>query len=161
MAIVGHRHCGRKRIEFSDRRPKLGLMKPGHDSGWMWTEAIRMLDEADRISHRFFRVHQPGHAGGAWEPPVDVYETDAGWTVIAALPGVPPDRIRYRLDGDMLDVVGERTVPRECAHGLIRRKEVPHGRFVRRLRFRFTPQAITRAELKDGCLILLLSKPTT
>lgn len=127
----------------------------------MWSEAVRMLDEADRISQQFFRVQPSEYAAGAWEPPVDVYETDDDWTVLVALPGVPAERIRYRLDGDTLDVVGERAVPRECSHGVIRRKEVPHGRFARALRFRFTPQAITRAVLKDGCLILTLSKPTT
>lgn len=136
-------------------------MRSRHVSSWMWSEAVRMLDEADRISQQFFRIQQSEYAAGAWEPPVDVYETDGNWTVLVALPGVPAERIRYRLDGDILDVVGERSVPQECAHGLIRRKEVPHGRFARRLRFRFTPQEITRAVLKDGCLILTLSKPTT
>ncbi len=127
----------------------------------MWSEAVRMLDEADRISQQFFRVQQNEHAAGAWEPPVDVYETDTEWTVLVALPGVPAERIRYRLDGDVLDVVAERRVPQECAQGLIRRKEVPHGRFARRLQFRLSPREIIRATLKDGCLILTLSKPTT
>lgn len=120
-----------------------------------------MLDEADRISQRFFRVQGEEHPAGVWEPPVDVYETEADWTVLVALPGVPADRIRYRLDGDSLDVVGERSVPNECADGLIRRKEVPHGRFARRLRFRAAPVEITRATLKDGCLILTLRKSNT
>ena len=136
-------------------------MKSRHVSTWMWSEAVRMLDEADRISQQFFRVRQNEYAAGAWEPPVDVYETDADWTVLVALPGVPRERIRYRLDGDVLDVVAERSVPVECTQGLIRRKEVPHGRFARRLQFRYTPLEITRAVLKDGCLILTLSKPTT
>lgn len=127
----------------------------------MWSEAVRMLDEADRISQQFFRVQAEEHAAGAWEPPVDVYETESDWTVLVALPGVPSERIRYRLDGDSLDVVGERSVPLECADGLIRRKEVPHGRFARRLRFRAPPMEITRAILKDGCLILTLRKPNT
>lgn len=136
-------------------------MNTRHVSAWMWSEAVRMLDEADRISQQFFRVQQTEYAAGAWEPPVDVYETDIDWTVLIALPGVPPERIRYRLEGDVLEVVGERSVPKECSQGLIRRKEVPHGRFARRLRFRFAPREITRAVLKDGCLVLSLSKPTT
>jgi HSP20 family molecular chaperone IbpA len=127
----------------------------------MWSEAVRMLDEADRISQQFFRVQEREDCAGAWEPPVDVYETDAEWTVLIALPGVPSERVRYRLDGDCLDVVGERALPAECSEGVIRRKEVPHGRFARRLRFRVPPQEITRAKLKDGCLILMLRKPTT
>jgi HSP20 family molecular chaperone IbpA len=136
-------------------------MNSRHVSAWMWSEAVRMLDEADRISQQFFRVQQTEYAAGAWEPPVDVYETEADWTVLVALPGVPAERIRYRLEGDALDVVAERSVPPQCAQGLIRRKEVPHGRFARSLRFRAPPQEITRAVLKDGCLILTLSKPRT
>lgn len=136
-------------------------MNPRYVSSWMWSEAVRMLDEADRISQQFFRVQSEAHCAGVWEPPVDVYETESDWTVLIALPGVPAERIRYRLDGDTLDVVGERSVPSDCAEGVIRRKEVPHGRFARRLQFRYAPREIARATLKDGCLILTLKKPNT
>ena len=125
----------------------------------MWSEAVRMLEDADRLSQRFFRVHEQEHCAGAWEPPVDIYETECDWNVLVALPGVPSERVRYRLDGDVLDIVGERSIPRECAEGTIRRKEVPHGRFVRRLRFRLPPAGISQATLKDGCLLLTLRKP--
>lgn len=127
----------------------------------MWSEAVRMLDEADRISQQFFRIPHAEHAAGVWEPPVDVHETDTDWRVLIALPGVPPERIRYRLADGVLEVVGERALPRDCMQGAIRRKEVPHGRFARRLRFERSPLEITRATLKDGCLILILCKPAT
>lgn len=136
-------------------------MNPRYVSSWMWSEAVRMLDEADRISQQFFRVQAVEHAAGVWEPPVDIYETESAWTVLAALPGVPPERIGYRLEGDMLEIAAERSVPEECGQGLVRRKEVPHGRFVRRLRFQVPPVEITRAKLKDGCLILILGKPNS
>jgi HSP20 family protein len=127
----------------------------------MWSEAVRMLDEADRLSQRFFRPQEPQHPAGVWEPPVDIYETQTSWNVVIALPGVPANRIRYRLEEDCLDIVGEREIPMECAEGVIRRKEVPHGRFMRRLRFGIAPVAIARAVLKDGCLLLTLQKPNT
>jgi HSP20 family protein len=127
----------------------------------MWSEAVRMLDEADRLRAQFFRLQEQEHCAGTWEPPVDVYETEDCWNVLIALPGVPADRIRYRLDGDCLDIAAERAVPRECAEGAIRRKEVPHGRFARRLRFRLPPTEITQARLQDGCLLLTLRKPNT
>lgn len=125
----------------------------------MWSEALRMLDDADRLSQQFFRLQEQQHTAGVWEPPVDIYETEQEWNVLIALPGVPPDRIHYRLDGDCLDIAGERAMPRECTEGVIRRKEVPHGRFVRRLRFRAPPLEVSRATLKDGCLLLTLRKP--
>ncbi|MCC7081539.1 MAG: Hsp20/alpha crystallin family protein [Burkholderiales bacterium] len=125
-----------------------------------------MLDEADRLRQQFFRLREsqsvqgePRYAGGVWEPPVDVFESDESWTVLVALPGVPPDRMHYRLDGDCLDIVAERTIPQGCADGAIRRKEIPHGRFVRRLRFRTPPQEIIRAAMHDGCLLIALRKP--
>lgn len=127
----------------------------------MWSEAVRMLDQADRISQQFFRVQEQDHCTGTWEPPVDVYETEDSWTVLIALPGVPAERIRYRLEGDCLDVAGERAIPNELSEGAIRRKEVPHGRFMRRLRFRSPPQEVSRTELKDGCLLLTLRKSNT
>lgn len=124
-----------------------------------------MLEEADRLRHQFFRLQEmhsaqeEQHSAGVWEPPVDVYETEESWTVLVALPGVPPDRIHYRLDFDHLDIVAERSIPAACSEGVIRRKEIPHGRFVRRIRFRMPPLGITQAAVQDGCLLLTLRKP--
>lgn len=117
-----------------------------------------MLAEAERLSQQFFRPQPEFAAGTVWEPPVDIYETETGWTVVVALPGVPPDRIRYRLEGDCLDIVAERAVPRECSEGVIRRKEVPHGRFARRIRFGTAPIDILDAVSRDGCLLLTVRK---
>ena len=100
-------------------------------------------------------------AGFPGRAAVDVYETEESWTVLVALPGVPPDRIRYRLDGDSLDIVAERIIPQACAEGAIRRKEIPHGRFVRRLRFRVPPAEIANAQLENGCLLVTLRKPNS
>jgi HSP20 family molecular chaperone IbpA len=127
---------------------------------WMWSEAVRMLDEAERLRQQFFRLQSDEqHSAGVWEPPVDVYETDDSWTVLVALPGVPPERIHYRLDGQFLDILAERRTPSACTQGVIRRKEVPHGRFARRLQFRTSPAEITSASVQDGCLVLTLRKP--
>jgi HSP20 family molecular chaperone IbpA len=125
----------------------------------MWTEAVRMLDEADRLRQQFFRLQEQEQLGGVWEPPVDVYETEEKWTVVVALPGVPSERMRYRLDGNCLTVVAERAIPSECSEGAIRRKELPHGRFARQLQFRTAPVEVSQAVLKDGCLVLILRKP--
>jgi len=119
-----------------------------------------MLDEAQRLGQQFFRLPSEQDAAGVWEPPVDVYETEDAWTVLVALPGVPADRIRYRLDGDCLDVIATREIPAACMQGAIRRKEVPHGRFHRRLFFRVPPRGIADAKVKDGCLLLTLPKTT-
>jgi len=125
-----------------------------------------MLEEAERLRQQFFRLQEQTleegqHSAGVWEPPVDVYETEETWTVLIALPGVPASRIRYRLEGDSVDIVAERSIPAECADGVIRRKEIPHGRFVRRVRFRVPPREIIHTALQDGCLLLTLRKPNS
>lgn len=124
----------------------------------MWAEACRLLDRADRVRHAFF---QPPDAsrGGCWEPPVDVYETAEAWWVVAAMPGVRPDDMRFALEGDTLLVQGERTLPHAAGHGSIRRMEIPRGSFQRAVRFVRPPLAVTHAEGRDGCLVIALRKP--
>lgn len=41
---------------------------------WMWVDAVRMLERADRLQREFFRPHSPRPA--QWQPPVDVFESD-------------------------------------------------------------------------------------
>ena len=44
-------------------------------------------------------------------PPVDIYEDDAGFTVIADMPGVSKDRLGVRVTGDSLVIEGTALVP--------------------------------------------------
>ncbi|HEY3049224.1 MAG TPA: Hsp20/alpha crystallin family protein [Polaromonas sp.] len=44
-------------------------------------------------------------------PPVDIYEDDAGFTVIADMPGVSKDRLGVRVTGDSLVIDGTALVP--------------------------------------------------
>lgn len=139
--------------------PKSQVMDTRYARTWMWSQALRMLDEAQQLGQQFFRPPADQDAAGVWEPPVDVYETDAAWVVLVALPGVPMDRVRFRLDADSLDVTAVREIPSVCKEGAIRRKEIPHGRFHRRLYFREPPRGIVEARIEDGCLLLTLLKP--
>jgi len=124
----------------------------------MWAEACRLLDRAERVRHAFFQPPDTTR-GGSWEPPIDLYETAEAWWVVAALPGVSPDDMRFTLEGDILHLEGERTLPRALAQGSIRRMEIPHGRFERVVRFARAPLAVTHAEARDGCLVIALRKP--
>lgn len=120
---------------------------------------MHMLDRADRVQRHFFR---PGTARQPqWEPPADVYETrDAVW-VIFALPGVAPEHVAVEVRADTLVVTGERGVPETARNGVLHRLEIPHGRFVRRLRLPFPRLRLARHELLDGCLYLQLRKTRT
>lgn len=44
-------------------------------------------------------------------PPVDIFEDEAGFTVIADMPGVSKDRLGVRVTGDSLVIEGTASVP--------------------------------------------------
>lgn len=125
---------------------------------WMWREAIRRLDRADRIQRQFFRP--PGHrAQRDWEPPVDVFETRDAVHVTVALPGVPAGQLTdLEVRGDELIVAGERRIPAPDAEAALHRLEIPHGRFRRRVALPWPRLAIIEHTPRDGCLYLILRK---
>ena len=53
-------------------------------SSWMWETAEDFLDRFQRLERLMFRPS----ASGAWQPPVDMFETDDSLWVVLALPGV-------------------------------------------------------------------------
>ena len=126
----------------------------------MWSEALSLLEQADRLHRQFIR---PAAAEApAWEPPVDVVETaDAVW-VHVALPGAAADSVAVKLEPGAIAISAHRPFPlgsseSECPtriHAL----EIPYGRFERRIGL--PTQALTLAgrKLQDGCLTLIFSK---
>jgi HSP20 family protein len=59
-------------------------------------------------------VEAPGAAGErstAVLPPVDIFEDDAGFTVMADLPGVSKERLNVRVDGNSLVIEGAAEAP--------------------------------------------------
>src|SRR5207245_10558114 len=69
------------------RRRHLTSVRSRDFSSRMWTEALSLLEQADRLHRQFLRAagaEQPH----AWEPPVDVIETSDEVRVQLALPGV-------------------------------------------------------------------------
>jgi HSP20 family molecular chaperone IbpA len=123
----------------------------------MWAEAVDLLDRAERMHRQFFQPSQRTLAGGpAWEPPVDVFETDREFVILVALPGVLPENIQVTFDGDVLSVVGDRTLT--CGAAAIRRLEIPHGRFERHIELSGMSLEMVRQELANGCLVLFFAK---
>ena len=120
----------------------------------MWAEACEMLDRAERLHRRFF---QPVRRL-AWEPPVDVFETDREFWVQVALPGVEPDEVEVVIDAGTVIVAGERRMPLKTHAAALHRLEIPYGRFERRLVFPIHRLELGRHELVNGCLSLVLRK---
>lgn len=119
---------------------------------WMWSEALRMLDRAERTQRQRPPARTPGPR--AWEPAVDVYETAEYLWVVAALPGVAADNLHVEIDQGLLTLSGQRRLPKAAREGLTHRLEIPNGRFERRLALPPQPLELVLHELADGCLYL-------
>ena len=105
-----------------------------YSSNWMWSEACEMLTRAERLHREFFRPARSASGSLAWEPPVDVLETEREVLVLMALPGVDPERVEALIDGADLAVAGSRVLPAVLRTAVIHRLELPQGRFERRVR---------------------------
>jgi HSP20 family protein len=124
---------------------------------WMWSEALQMLAQAERLHRQVFRPVPSAH-GVAWEPPVDVVETKDAVLILAALPGVDPDQVQAVIEDGTLLISGERSLPDEVKTAVIHRLELPQGRFARRIDLPPGRYADVRSIASNGCLVIRLSK---
>ena len=122
-------------------------------SNWMWSEALAMLDRAERLQRQFFT-----HATVAWEPPVDVLESEYGLTMQVALPGVAPDSITIGLDPGGVSISALRAFPCRENTTQIHRIEIPYGRFERHIGLPlgdpYAPLELVEKSLEAGVLTL-------
>ncbi len=116
-----------------------------------------MLARAERLNRQFFRPARSA-ARVAWEPPVDVLETDLAVLVLGALPGVNADRVEASIDESDLVLSGTRVLPAEMQTAIIHRLELPQGRFERRVRLPAGRYSAVHRSAADGCLIIALQK---
>jgi HSP20 family molecular chaperone IbpA len=125
---------------------------------WMWGDALTMLARADRLHRQLFQPAAARARQPAWEPPVDVLETEGEVLIIAALPGVSEQAVNLALDGACLLISGERAVPAELRRAVIHRLELPQGGFERRVPL--PPGRYHRIERRtvNGCLVVSLRK---
>src|SRR5215831_16440641 len=133
-------------------------MSSRNPADWMWTQAIELLEQAERMHRQFFRLTQSERARPTWEPPVDVFEDESGMVIVVALPGVPADRVEVTFEPGVLVVRAERSLPFSGACSLVRSLEIPYGQFVRRIPLAEARLEAGTKELKNGCLVLRLRK---
>jgi HSP20 family protein len=126
-------------------------------NSWMWSEACDMLSRAERMHREFFRPARANRPP-AWEPPVDVLETERDVQVFVALPGVDPERVEAAIDGADLVVAGSRVLPGALRTAVIHRMELPQGRFERRVRLPAGRYSSIRPTVSNGCLLITLEK---
>jgi HSP20 family protein len=122
---------------------------------FMWSEALAVIERAEQLQRRFF---EPGGSATCWQPPVDVFETEDEFWIIAALPSVAADDVKLSIEGDTLRLSGQRRLPASARAAAIHRLEIPQGHFERSIRLKAGPLTLDHSELVDGCLIIRLGK---
>jgi HSP20 family protein len=144
--------------------PDLNPALPGGDEMgtdfpryWMWSEAFEALARAERMHRQFFQFASPP-SPVAWEPPVDVLETDHAVIVLVALPGVDLGEVKALIDQGELFISGIRTYPAEIQTATIHRLELPQGRFERRIRLPAGRYSAIHRSASNGCLLVRLQK---
>jgi HSP20 family protein len=125
--------------------------------GWMWVEACEVLDRAERLQRQFLRYVGRGVDAVVWEPPVDIQETADGLILLFALPGVFPEEISLTLEPTELVVSARRPLKLAHADAVIRRLEIPHGRFFRRIPLAGVPLKLAASRYENGCLEVRLT----
>jgi HSP20 family protein len=122
---------------------------------------VAMQNMMDRMFNEVWQpVYQQNAESGANMLALDVDETDNAYTVTTAMPGVNPEHIQVKLEGNTLFIHGEipqQTVQREGQRSLMR--ERTYGTFSRRIQL---PQPVNReaveASYENGVLTLTLPK---
>src|SRR5215472_8225231 len=125
---------------------------------WMWSEAVAMLARAERMHRELFRPAGTQARLPAWEPPVDILETDDEVLVLIALPGVDVDAAQVAIEDGDLVIAGTRVLPPELRTATIHRLELPQGQFFRRLRLPAGRYSGVRRATAAGCLVVTLQK---
>jgi HSP20 family protein len=125
---------------------------------WMWSEALDMLARAERLHRDLFRPMGTQARLPAWEPPVDILETEFEVLALVALPGVNVDDAQAAIEDGDLVIAGTRLLPPELRTATIHRLELPQGRFYRRVRLPAGRYSSVRRAAAAGLLLITLQK---
>lgn len=128
---------------------------------WMWSEACEMLARAERMHRELFRPAGSQARLPAWEPPVDILETEYEVLALVALPGVDADNAQAVIEDGDLVIAGTRALPAELQTATIHRLELPQGRFHRRVRLPAGRYSGVRRAVVAGLLVITLQKAGT
>jgi HSP20 family protein len=126
----------------------------------MMRELASMQDRMNRIwGSMYDRGREDVTARGSWQPPVDIYETDAREIVLRAdLPGVHREDIDLTVENNTLTLRGARRRDTDIPDERYHRVERAYGPFSRSFALPDTVDANrVRAEYRDGVLTVRLA----
>jgi HSP20 family molecular chaperone IbpA len=129
-----------------------------HPTAWMWSQALDLMDEAERMHRQFFRLTTSSRARMTWQPPLDVFEDEREVVIVVAMPGVPADAVEVVQEPAALIVRGTRPLPLAGSRHAVRQLEIPYGAFERRIALPPGRFEVGKPELVQGCLVLRLAK---
>lgn len=136
-------------------------MSRGDPRDWMWSEALQMLAQADRLHRQMFKPNVSQQRRANWEPPVDMLETEDKVLILAALPGVDAAQVHAVIQDGVLVITGERVLPDELRTAVIHRLELPQGWFERRVELPAGRYDGVKSVAAHGCLVISLAKVKT
>jgi HSP20 family protein len=128
---------------------------------WEPAREMSLREAMNRLFEESFLRPAMGFApeGAAAALPVDVYETDEGIVVKAAVPGVKPEEIEVTVTGDLLSIKGEFKSEERIDQTKYLRHERRYGSFCRQIGL---PAGLkvdgARASFENGILTLELPK---
>jgi HSP20 family protein len=98
--------------------------------------------------------------GAAWQPPLDVADAGDQYAVTVDLPGVRADDVTVHVEGDVLEISGQRVTVTEEDRNRFHRVERVSGSFSRRVRLPDVVDAdAVTATYADGVLEVRVPKP--
>ena len=102
-----------------------------------WDPFRDLMDIQGELNRLFGRtyaggdVSAPALTGGAWTPPLDVYEEKDKLVVTVELPGIEPEKVDVSVEDHTLTVRGEREFNTEIKEENFHRIERRYGSFTR------------------------------
>jgi HSP20 family molecular chaperone IbpA len=87
-----------------------------------------------------------------------MFETDDGYRIFVALPGVRLEQVTLLVESRGLVLLTERILPPAMESLRIRRLEIPYGTFERRIELPPGRYRLREQHMADGCLELHLTR---
>lgn len=136
---------------------------------WMVTRRPELTNDFAAAQNRMTRLmnemlapwagNEGGSIAAAWLPPVDVFEGQDGFKIVAELPGVKPEDVKISLENRTLTLRGEKKQVAEETTEKVHRYERAYGTFERTFTLPGTvnPDQI-QATYAEGVLTVVLPK---
>jgi HSP20 family protein len=146
------------------------MIRPGSPLRDFSTPLSSLHGEWNRLVGQYLPSWAPAHSdvadddhpGGAWVPPIDVYETDDEIVVLADLAGVEPSGIDLSVDGRVLILRGEKTMDPSGQPAASHVPERRSGSFLRQITLPTDVNVdAVRADFRLGVLQVMLPKVET